>query len=415
MALAPVRLALTALPVMQRQGHGRIVTIASIGGKLGVPHLLPYSTAKFAAVGFSEGLRAELGRRPVTVTTVVPGLMRTGYHLQARFIGQAGKEFTWFALGASLPLLSMDAKRAARQIIEAVRARRAEIILTPAGQLVSRVAGLAPGLTSEVQHLVQQLTLPAPAGQPARGTGDRIPGHALNPALARKAFDRLTAFGRAAAGRFNERPQPLPGSGSRPASGQELMTCSAARTRSSSSRSAWRRARDMSSSRCPESSRSSMSASALRVRQPAALPSTPSRSSSSSSRSLSGDRESSRPLNFTRPAFSPTQAAQHLIGADRDTECLHHADQGGTVLRDLDRQALELAVLPLRPMGSRHPVRQLGTRGGAREMIIEIDAEHAVPDLPGACLCHGPSIPAACRLLVPPCSAAINEPEHRPR
>ena len=94
----------------------------------------------------------------------------------------------------------------------------------------------------------------APAGRPARGTGDGIPGHAPNPALARKAFDRLTVFGRAAAGRFNERPQPLPGSGSRPASGQELMTCSAARTRSSSSRSAWRRARDMGSSRFPGSS-----------------------------------------------------------------------------------------------------------------------------------------------------------------
>ncbi len=96
MALAPVRLALAALPVMRRQQHGRIVTIASIGGKMSVPHLLPYSTAKFAAVGFSEGLRAELGRGPVTVTTVVPGLMRTGSHLQARFTGRAEEEFTWF-------------------------------------------------------------------------------------------------------------------------------------------------------------------------------------------------------------------------------------------------------------------------------------------------------------------------------
>ena len=89
MALAPARLALAALPVMREQGHGRIVTITSIGGKLSVPHLLPYSTAKFAAVGFSEGLRAELGRGPVTVTTVVPGLMRTGSHLNARFTGRA--------------------------------------------------------------------------------------------------------------------------------------------------------------------------------------------------------------------------------------------------------------------------------------------------------------------------------------
>jgi len=207
MALAPARLALAALPVMRARGHGRIVTIASIGGKLSVPHLLPYGTAKFAAVGFSEGLRAELGRGPVTVTTVVPGLMRTGSHEQARFTGQAGKEFTWFSLGASAPLISMDAERAAQQIVAAIRERRAEIILTPAGQLVSRVAGLAPGLTSDILHLVQQLALPA-----GRGGEDETPGHDLDPAVPRPIFDRLTTLGRAAARRFNERPHPTGGS-----------------------------------------------------------------------------------------------------------------------------------------------------------------------------------------------------------
>jgi short-subunit dehydrogenase len=205
MALAPARLALTALPVMRRQGHGRIVTIGSIGGKISVPHLLPYSTAKFAAVGFSEGLRAELGRGPVTVTTVVPGLMRTGSHLQARFTGQPSKEFTWFSLGASLPLVSMDAERAARQIIAAVRQRRAEIILTPAGQLVSRAAGIVPGLTSEILHLVQRLALPAPPGEPGAAVADEAQGHDLRPAMGNKTFDRLTTLGRAAASRFNER------------------------------------------------------------------------------------------------------------------------------------------------------------------------------------------------------------------
>ena len=205
MALAPARLALTALPVMRRQGHGRIVTIGSIGGKISVPHLLPYSTAKFAAVGFSEGLRAELGRGPVTATTVVPGLMRTGSHLQARFIGEPAKEFTWFSLGASLPLVSMDAERAARQIIAAVRQRRAEIILTPAGQLVSRAAGIVPGLTSEILHLVQRLALPAPSGEPGSPVADEAQGHDLRPAIGKKTFDRLTTLGQAAASRFNER------------------------------------------------------------------------------------------------------------------------------------------------------------------------------------------------------------------
>jgi short-subunit dehydrogenase len=206
MALAPVRLALAALPVMRRQRHGRIVTIASIGGKVGVPHLVPYSTAKFAAVGFSEGLRAELGRGPVTVTTVVPGLMRTGSHVQARFTGQAEKEFTWFSLGASLPLISMDAERAARQIIDAVRGRRAEIILTPAGQVVSRVAGLAPSLTSDVAHLAQRLALPRPGG----GDGGETPGYRLDPAMNSAVFSRLTALGRTAANRFNERRASTP-------------------------------------------------------------------------------------------------------------------------------------------------------------------------------------------------------------
>jgi len=205
MALAPARLALTALPVMRRQGHGRIVTIGSLGGKISVPHLLPYSTAKFAAIGFSEGLRAELGRGPVTVTTVVPGLMRTGSHLQARFTGQPSKEFTWFSLGASLPLVSMDAERAARQIIAAVRQRRAEIILTPAGQLVSRAAGIVPGMTSEILHLVQRLALPAPSGEPGAAVADEAQGHELRPAMGNKTFDRLTTLGRAAASRFNER------------------------------------------------------------------------------------------------------------------------------------------------------------------------------------------------------------------
>jgi short-subunit dehydrogenase len=200
MALAPVRLALAALPVMRRQGHGRIVNITSIGGKISVPHLLPYSTAKFAAVGFSEGLRAELDGGPVTVTTVVPGLMRTGSHVQALFGGQQEKEFTWFSLGASLPLLSMDAERAARQIVNAVRGRRAELILTPLGQVVARTAGILPGVTAKVLDLTARLALPGPA----TGDGEAVAGRELRPAFAPKLFDRLTAMGRSAAKRFNE-------------------------------------------------------------------------------------------------------------------------------------------------------------------------------------------------------------------
>ncbi len=199
MALAPARLALAALPVMQGQGHGRIVNITSVGGKVSVPHLLPYCTAKFAAVGFSEGLRAELGRGPVTVTTVVPGLMRTGSHARARFAGRRDDEFTWFALGASLPLVSMDAERAASQIVAGVAARRPEVLLTPAGQAAGRLAGVAPELTTAGLHAVQQVILPEPDGQ-----AGSVQGRELRPGLPAGVFRFLTSLGRAAAARFNE-------------------------------------------------------------------------------------------------------------------------------------------------------------------------------------------------------------------
>ncbi len=70
------------------------VNITSIGGMVSVPHLLPYTGAKFAAVGLPEGRRAELGQEGIPVTIVVPGLMRNGSYMQARFQSQQEREFT---------------------------------------------------------------------------------------------------------------------------------------------------------------------------------------------------------------------------------------------------------------------------------------------------------------------------------
>ena len=89
---------------MKRRGGGRIINIASIGGKIAVPHLLPYVASKFALVGLSEGLRAELARDRIYVTTVSPGLMRTGSHLNALFKGQHKKEFALFSVANASPL-----------------------------------------------------------------------------------------------------------------------------------------------------------------------------------------------------------------------------------------------------------------------------------------------------------------------
>ena len=147
----------------------------------------------------------------MTVTTVVPGLMRTGSHERAEFAGHRDQEFTWFALGASLPLVSMDAERAARQIVAGLAARRSEILFTPAGQAAGRLAGLAPELTTAVLHAAQQVLLPAPDAH-----GEAVPSRELRPAMPAGMFGALTSLGRAAATRFNELgripgARPMPG------------------------------------------------------------------------------------------------------------------------------------------------------------------------------------------------------------
>ena len=187
---------LAVLPHMRARRQGSIVNVTSIGGKVSIPHLLPYCTAKFAAVGLSEGLRTELARDGVDVLTVVPGLMRTGLHLNAEFVGRQKAEFRLFALGASAPLVSMDAERAARQIVAAVGRGEAERILSLPAQLLARVHGLAPALTGEALTLVNRLLPGAGASRmPTRGRD--IQARARLPILR-----ALTGLGLAAARRF---------------------------------------------------------------------------------------------------------------------------------------------------------------------------------------------------------------------
>jgi NAD(P)-dependent dehydrogenase (short-subunit alcohol dehydrogenase family) len=158
-----VHTTLAALPVLRAAGRGRIVNIASIGGKISVPHLLPYSSSKFALVGFSEGLRAELARAGILVTTVCPGLMRTGSPRNASFKGRHRAEYAWFAISDSLPGLSIDAERAARRIVDACRAGSPEVILSLPAHVIMRAHGLLPGVTLEALALAGRL-LPRAGG-----------------------------------------------------------------------------------------------------------------------------------------------------------------------------------------------------------------------------------------------------------
>jgi NAD(P)-dependent dehydrogenase (short-subunit alcohol dehydrogenase family) len=187
------------LPSLIKRRSGQIVNITSIGAKVSIPHLLPYSAAKHAAEGFSEGLRGELKDSGVTVTTIAPGLMRTGSYNAALFKGDQEAESAWFSVGASLPGVSMSADRAARQIVSAVRRGDAEKILTTPAAVLSKVHGLAPGLTQELVALAGNLLLP-------RGGTDKHskPGWSLG-SLKTPKMRAVLALGRMAARQLNQR------------------------------------------------------------------------------------------------------------------------------------------------------------------------------------------------------------------
>ena len=200
MAWGPIHAAMTVLPHMRRRGRGRIGTVTSIGGMVSPPHLLPYATAKFAAVGFSDGLAAALSGTGVTATTIVPGLMRTGGHVHARFGGDAAAEYAWFAPVASLPVVSVDAERAARRIVDALLAGRAMVVLTPLAWLGIRVRGLAPGTTTRLMGLMGRLLPDAPPREGAR----TVEGAEARRRLSSPLVDRLTTLGDRAARRHQD-------------------------------------------------------------------------------------------------------------------------------------------------------------------------------------------------------------------
>jgi len=190
-----------ALPHFRARKSGRIVNISSVGGRISVPHLLPYSCSKFALTGLSEGLRAELQRDGITVTTILPGTLRTGSHYQAYAKGNQEAEFTAFTLAATLPVISLAAETAAKQTVQALRRGEAERILSFPAQIQTAFHSLFPGTLADILGCVNTYLLPDPTGVEVKNTGKTIAQRISSPIL--KA---LTSLGDNAAERLNQQP-----------------------------------------------------------------------------------------------------------------------------------------------------------------------------------------------------------------
>ena len=160
---------LGTIPYFRAQGGGRIVNITSIGGKVAVPHLLPYTASKFALVGLSEGMHTELRKHNIQVTTVVPGLMRTGSTGHITVKGDHAAEYRWFKVSASSALLSVKPETAAATIIDALEYGRPEAIVSLSTRMATVMKAVAPGLMTGLLNMAERF-LPdnVPGGEVAR-------------------------------------------------------------------------------------------------------------------------------------------------------------------------------------------------------------------------------------------------------
>lgn len=199
---APFNVTNAVLPSMRKRKTGRIVNISSIGGRIAVPHLLAYSTGKFALAGWSEGLRHEIARDNVYVTTVFPGLMRTGSPRNAEFKGQHEAEYTWFVLSDAMPGLSVSADSAARQIVRACQYGKAELIVGLPAKFAIKAHALLPSVTSLALRSGNKL-LPAVDGGDKSGKKG-----AQSQTAVTRSF--LTTLDKVAAKRNNQISQSVP-------------------------------------------------------------------------------------------------------------------------------------------------------------------------------------------------------------
>ncbi len=185
---AAVQLTSVVMPQMLERRAGSIVNIASIGGKIPVPHLAPYNAAKFATVGYSATLHAEMKSKGIRVTTVCPGLLRTGSYPNAIVVGDLEKEYRWFSLSASVPGLAHAVPAAAKKILTATVDGRAEITIGVDAYLAARFYGLMPETATALGSLAEQVLLPKTAGTETLTPAKRIraPRSSLWQALSRR-------------------------------------------------------------------------------------------------------------------------------------------------------------------------------------------------------------------------------------
>ena len=139
------------LPRMVERGQGgHVVNMASAAGIVGLSGMSTYSATKFALIGLSESLRAEMRRHRIGVSVICPSYVRTPIASKVKIVGALDTERTRKRIAQTFEKNSVTAEHVAQRTLDAIRKNRA---ITPVGRdakLGYFFKRLAPGFLARV-------------------------------------------------------------------------------------------------------------------------------------------------------------------------------------------------------------------------------------------------------------------------
>ena len=135
------------LPSLLARREAHVLNVCSMFGLVAMPKLTAYSTSKYAMVGFSEALRAELGREGLGVTALCPGFVATNLFSSAP-LPENSK-------GPKIPprIFCTTPEKVARAAVKAIRRNRRLVVVEPFAKLLTTLKRFAPGLIDFFLHL----------------------------------------------------------------------------------------------------------------------------------------------------------------------------------------------------------------------------------------------------------------------
>ena len=144
-------------PFMRERRKGRIVNVASASGYCNLPKLAAYGTTKYAVVGLSEALRAELLPHGVKVSVVCPGLVKSSILETARIRGVQDAEAERQSLQALYQRRGHAPETVAKAIVRAAESGKALVPVTSEAWLLYVMKRLAPWALPWVFRVAERL------------------------------------------------------------------------------------------------------------------------------------------------------------------------------------------------------------------------------------------------------------------